>query len=37
MDGSVKPLKLNTTFDSYDELKESVAHSLPKNKFCATV
>ena len=28
MDGSarVKPLKLNTTFDSYDELKESVAH-----------
>ena len=26
MDGSVKPLELNTTFDSYDELKESVAH-----------
>jgi hypothetical protein len=24
MDGSVKPLELNTTFDSYDELKESV-------------
>jgi hypothetical protein len=26
MDGSVKPLELNTTFDSYDELKEYVAH-----------
>jgi hypothetical protein len=26
MDGSVKPLELNTTFDSYDELKESVVH-----------
>ena len=26
MDGSVKPLELNTTFDSYDELKESVTH-----------
>jgi hypothetical protein len=26
MDGSVKPLELNTTFDAYDELKESVAH-----------
>jgi hypothetical protein len=26
---SVKPLELNTTFDSYDELKESVAHSGP--------
>jgi hypothetical protein len=26
MDGNVNPLELNTTFDSYDELKESVAH-----------